>query len=353
VVTEPVIIAETSSSADTPTVSHILLVVHGINSSESNLEKNLEKFKDAIAHVLQLWTFQTGIDNLTNTEVVPLVHCDLINWKSAVIGIQSSLFERITPREMSYESRMFINLSISDVAFYMTPSHCELIQSTVVENLNDRVAELRKISRFKSSRISLVGYSLGSVILHDILSEQNSRLNFFVENFFLWGSPLAGYLSVKDREYQSGKFTLPKKVNVFNIYHPHDPVAFRIEPLFYYLDSETAESEIVPYWENNSLLSGKAFQRSIKNFKQSVTSGFGDLIASISGSIGQSNRNPSSMLIPKRRLDFVLQESLTENLSHNVSMLTAHYSYWSSRDVALFILKHLTNMEPVARVRAT
>jgi len=340
-------------------VDHILLLVHGINSSERNLEKNLEKFKEAIDHVQMVWSFggtspashvvsRRNPQNPTVPSAATLVHCDLINWKSAVIGIQSSLFERITPREMSYESRMFINLSISDVAFYMTPSHCELIQSTVIQMLNDRVFELRKNypKKFRNSKISLVGYSLGSVILHDILSEKITRLNFPVSNLFIWGSPLAAYLSVKDREFQSGKFTLPNKVNLFNIYHPHDPVAFRIEPLFYHLDSELADSELVPYWENNGLLTGKAFQKSIYDFKRNVSNQWGDFVAAISGSgLGNGGRN-SAMLIPKRRLDFVLQESVTENLSHNVSMLTAHYSYWSSRDVALFVLKHLTDPSP-------
>ena len=316
---------------DSPPIDHIVLVVHGINGSEENLETNLGRFRESIDQVKLLWNLPT------------LVHVELINWKSAVIGIQSSLFERITPREMSFESRMFINLAISDAAFYLTPSHCELIQSTVVSLLNDRVSELRKnyVEKFTQSKISLVGYSLGSVILHDILSADPTNLDFHVENLFLWGSPLSAYLSVKDKEYQSGKFVLPKKINVFNIYHPHDPVAFRIEPMFYHLDSETAESELVPYWENNGLLSGKAFQRSMADMRRSIANQWGGFVAAISGSTAGPGQHPS-MLIPKRRLDFVLQESVTENLSHKYSMLTAHYSYWTSRDVALFMIRQLS-----------
>jgi len=317
---------------DSPPIDHIVLVVHGINGSEENLESNLGRFRESIDQVKLLWNLPT------------LVHVELINWKAAVIGIQSSLFERITPREMSFESRMFINLAISDAAFYLTPSHCDLIQSTVVSLLNDRIRQLIKQypRKFSNSKISLVGYSLGSVILHDILSSEPTNLDFQVHNLFLWGSPLSAYLSVKDKEYQTGKFILPKKLNIYNIYHPHDPVAFRIEPLYYYLDSETAESELVPYWENNGLLSGKAFQRSIADMRRSIVDQWGGFVAAISGSTNGAGDRPS-MLIPKRRLDFVLQESVTENLSHKYSMLTAHYSYWSSRDVALFMIKQLSS----------
>lgn len=330
-ITEAQIIDDTPYD-DSPPIDHIVLVVHGINGSEENLETNLARFRESIDQVKLLWNLPTS------------VHVELINWKSAVIGIQSSLFERITPREMSFESRMFINLAISDAAFYLTPSHCELIQSTVVSLLNARVAELRQkyTRKFSKSKISLVGYSLGSVILHDILSADPTNLDFHVETLFLWGSPLSAYLSVKDKEYQTGKFVLPKKMNVFNIYHPHDPVAFRIEPMYYHLDSETAESELVPYWENNGLLSGKAFQRSIADMRRSIATQWSGFVAAISGSGAGPGQHPS-MLIPKRRLDYVLQESVTENLSHKYSMLTAHYSYWTSRDVALFMIRQLSS----------
>ena len=193
---------------DLSPIDHVVLVVHGINGSEESLESNLARFRESIDQVKMLWHIPT------------LAHVELINWKSAVIGIQSSLFERITPREMSFESRMFINFAISDAAFYLTPSHCELIQSTVVSLLNDRVNELKLKYRkkFAKCKYSLVGYSLGSVILHDILSSEPTTLDFQVENLFFWGSPLSAYLSVKDREYQNGKFQLPRKMNVFNIY---------------------------------------------------------------------------------------------------------------------------------------
>ena len=299
---------------------HLILVVHGVNGSEHSLDQNLSLMRESFEQVRLLWFLNEGAS----------FHIDLINWKSAVIGLQSSLFEKITPRHVSFESRMFINYSISDVAFYLTPSHCELIKSVVVRMLNERIAQLRADdARFTQSKISLVGYSLGSVILHDILAGP-PQLSFSVENLFLWGSPLAAYLSVKDKDFQRGKFVLPGTQKIFNIYHPHDPVAFRIEPLFYHQDSEIADSELIPFWENGGLLSNKALERSLSRMKSSVVNRWNALVG--------STTTPSEQLVPKRRLDFVLQESLAENLSHQYSMLHAHYSYWGSRDVALFML---------------
>ncbi len=320
IIPAPVNVPSGPSGMSGELVEHLVLVVHGVNGSEEYLYRNLEKMKESFEEVRSHW--------FGKETTASLCHLELINWKSGVIGLQSSLFEKITPRgSLPAESRMFINYAISDVAFYLTPSHCENIKGIVTGLLNERVEQLEKNfpNKFnisgKLTKVTLVGYSLGSVILHDILTASTEDLNFSPFKLFLWGSPLAAYLAVKDREFMIGKFLLPRCVDVYNIYHPHDPVAFRIEPLFYHLDSEIADAEIVPFW------------------KPATTLGWTTVKSLFSSSTGDNDSKP---LVPKRRLDYVLQESVTESLSHQYSMLTAHYSYWTSRDVALFMLRRMT-----------
>ena len=317
----PVVVSSLAEGAEQ--VEHLVLVVHGVNGSEEYLYRNVDRMKESFEQVRSHWF---------GTRTSPsLCHVELINWKSGVIGLQSTLFEKITPRgSLPAESRMFINYAISDVAFYLTPSHCDLIKGIVINLLNERVHELEKnfplrFNLKNFTKVTLVGYSLGSVILHDILTQDGpAPLCFSPWKLFLWGSPLAAYLAVKDREFMIGKFGLPKRVDLYNIYHPHDPVAFRIEPLYYHLDSEIADAESVPFWKTDGMLGWGAVK---------------SLFAS-------SSEADSTQLVPKRRLDYVMQESVTESLSHHYSMLTAHYSYWASRDVALFMLRRMTGMEP-------
>ena len=152
-----------------------------------------------------------------------------------------------------------------------------------------------------NGKVSLVGHSLGSAILFDILCRQKSppkleyglsrnkrhsrrggsgpgpdqipdlALNFDVESFFCLGSPLGLYqmlkgrriagrslpntaaaqspmdpdalddpflgapanngASAQDAEILSITFSSPKCEQLFNIFHPADPIAYRIEPL--------------------------------------------------------------------------------------------------------------------------
>ena len=67
-------------------VEHIILIVHGVNGSPNILQRNLEQFKESLEQIRLFY----DIPNSSS-------HVEMINWKSAVIGIQSSIFEKITP----------------------------------------------------------------------------------------------------------------------------------------------------------------------------------------------------------------------------------------------------------------
>ncbi|CAH8831050.1 unnamed protein product [Trichobilharzia szidati] len=68
-----------------------------------------------------------------------------------------------------------------------------------------------------------------------------------LENFFCLGSPLGVYLvlrGIRPGPYQNQDTILPRKIcsRIFNIYHPADPVAYRLEPLIlkYYSNVQPA-----------------------------------------------------------------------------------------------------------------
>ncbi|KAI7805172.1 phospholipase DDHD1, partial [Triplophysa rosa] len=67
-------------------------------------------------------------------------------------------------------------------------------------------------------------------------SKTSPDLKFKVENFFCMGSPLAVFLALRGvRPGSNGTqdHILPKSIcqRLFNIFHPTDPVAYRLEPL--------------------------------------------------------------------------------------------------------------------------
>lgn len=58
-----------------------------------------------------------------------------------------------------------------------------------------------------------------------------------VDNFFSIGSPISMFLAVRGVNELGLDFQLPTCQNMFNIFHPFDPVAYRIEPLVFNLEA--------------------------------------------------------------------------------------------------------------------
>jgi hypothetical protein len=63
------------------------------------------------------------------------------------------------------------------------------------------------------------------------LSVKYPKLEFKVSNFFALGSPIAMFLTVRGVSKLGSDFKLPTCDSMFNLFHPFDPVAYRLEPL--------------------------------------------------------------------------------------------------------------------------
>ncbi|KAK4991469.1 hypothetical protein LTR50_001861 [Elasticomyces elasticus] len=176
-----------------------------------------------------------------------------------------------------------------DILLYQSPAYKDHISRIVLEECN-RIYHLfmQRNSSFHG-RISLIGHSLGSAIMFDILCRQEEdgkmeqkgsvkhlrkhqhtrKLEFEVEDFYALGSPIGLFQMLKGRtiaarnlvENEPGithpekpedpfsppglskpdpatgattseiPVSSPKCRQVFNIFHPTDPISYRIEPL--------------------------------------------------------------------------------------------------------------------------
>ena len=135
------------------------------------------------------------------------------------------------------------------------------INKLVTDEMN-RVYDLfieRNGDNFPSRKVSIIAHSLGSIICFDILARQKNnlqennnnkkmdnffffsedqekitknalKLNFQVENCFMLGSPTGMFLNLRDQQLNL-QFNLPTCDYLYNIFHPYDPVAYRLEPL--------------------------------------------------------------------------------------------------------------------------
>ncbi|XP_065449975.1 phospholipase DDHD1 isoform X2 [Chrysemys picta bellii] len=277
--------------------------------------------------------------------------------------------------------------------------------------------------------------------LHELKASTISKtpaLKFKVENFFCMGSPLAVFLALRGiRPGNSGSqdHILPRTIcnRLLNIFHPTDPVAYRLEPLILKHYSNISPVQIhwyntanpLPYehmkpsflnptkeptsvTENESIptipspatspvMVRRHYGESITNIGKasilgaaSIGKGLGGMLFSRfgrssaptsqtsetgkEGTEGEDKKpvaihstvgtltfphSSSGFLDPtlelEHRIDFELREGLVE--SRYWSAVTSHTAYWSSMDIALFLLTFMykqdqedadkSNLDPV------
>ncbi len=271
----------------------------------------------------------------------------------------------------------------------MSPLHHNVMIDIVCKEMNTVVEKYRTLTGFKG-KVSLLAHSLGSVISWDILSqvppstdnhgknyvkptETNPRpsLEFRVSNTFIIGSPVAVFLMLRNQhEPIHENFCLPGCSRIFNIFHPYDPVAYRIEPLLS-KDNAHAEPEIITHWRGGFRVQYqtkflwrkivdevRVTQNTVAKAVEAGIEGIG-LLDHSGDDLLEDDIEETSLLSDDscfqivqvgnvcegKRLDYMLQEKEIENANEYLSALAAHSSYWGERDLSLFMLKQIYENE--------
>lgn len=171
-----------------------------------------------------------------------------------------------------------------DILLYQSPAYKEHISRIVLEECNRIYRLFKERNPSFNGKVSLVGHSLGSAIMFDILCRQEDettemprgkhrratddelKLDFEVEDFYALGSPIGLFQMLKGHTItgrSSTNFVPPEKPGtrlddpfpsppgqgnastnhieiatsspkckqIYNIFHPTDPISYRIEPL--------------------------------------------------------------------------------------------------------------------------
>lgn len=146
--------------------------------------------------------------------------------------------------------REFGNAAIVDVLVYSRLDLQKQILEEVTRKLNLVYSLYKQNNPDFVGRVSIIGHSLGSVICYDVLSAQPPSVNLvpphplvdsnsdltpltFEPNMFLaLGSPIGLFHSIRTNGQSLSTTTrLPSCPRLYNVFHPFDPIAYRIEPL--------------------------------------------------------------------------------------------------------------------------
>ncbi|XP_077792165.1 phospholipase DDHD1 isoform X2 [Podarcis muralis] len=461
---------EEATLEDKPSpTTHIVFVVHGIGQKmdQGRIIKNTAMMRDTARKIEDKY-----FSNLaTHVEFLP------VEWRSK-LALDGDTVDSITPDKVRGLRDMLNSSAMDIMYYTSPLYRDELVKGLQQELNRLYTLFCTRNPEFieKGGKVSIVSHSLGCVITYDIMTGWNPvilyeqllekeyddledtwmsyeeqhlleefyltkrrlkeieerlhglkkstisktpALKFKVENFFCMGSPLAVFLALRGiRPGNSGSqdHILPRTIcnRLLNIFHPTDPVAYRLEPLILKHYSNISPVQIhwynttnpLPYEhmkpsflnpakestsvsESDSLptlpspttspvLARRHYGESITNIGKasimgaaSIGKGLGGMLFSRFGrasapasqaleagkegpeleekkpSLSQASiatqafpHSSSGFLDPtmdlEHRIDFELREGLVE--SRYWSAVTSHTAYWSSMDIALFLL---------------
>lgn len=427
-------------------IDHLLFLVHGIGPvcdlKFRTVEEVVDDFRSISLQLVQSH-FHTAMEQgkVNRIEVLPISwHATLHGEDTGIDRKLKSITLNSIPK-----LRHFTNDTLLDILFYTSPVYCQTIMHTVGKELNRLYNLFRERNPTFEGSVSLGGHSLGSLILFDLLYHQkpveeqlvcepappsrdssaeraslddnkgtgaaatvppaerklNQRvsyvmgnagtgqpfitypqLNFQPKAFFALGSPIGMFVAVRGIETLGEDFRLPTCPGFFNIFHPFDPVAYRIETLvnpeltylkpvliphhkgrkrmhlelketmarvgadlkqrlmesvrntwntvyqlamFHRSDDQALEQEV-----------DKVLEEQLQQQQQSETD------SCHSGTDGEADPDVCvGQLNGGRRIDYVLQEAPLESFNEYLFVLKTHVCYWESEDTMLMVLKEV------------
>uniref|UniRef100_A0A8C7CS82 SEC23 interacting protein n=1 Tax=Oncorhynchus kisutch TaxID=8019 RepID=A0A8C7CS82_ONCKI len=222
-----------------------------------------------------------------------------------------------------------------------------------------------------------VGTGQVSVVYH--------TLDFEPVNFFALGSPIGMFLTVRGLEKIEENYQLPTCKGFFNIYHPLDPVAYRIEPMILpdldlkpvliphhkgrkrlHLELKESLSRMGSDLKHGFISSLKSAWQTLNDFARAHTSNaqLAAELAMVANQIKEEEEKHAhiaehrivespellreeepqvkiGMLNGGNRIDYVLQEKPIESFNEYLFALQSHLCYWESEDTALLLLKEI------------
>ncbi|NWI18435.1 DDHD2 Phospholipase, partial [Crypturellus soui] len=193
--------------------------------------------------------------------------------------------------------------------------------------------------------------------------------------FFAFGSPIGMFLTVRGVKRIDPSYSLPTCKGFFNIFHPFDPVAYRIEPMI--VPDAEFEPMLLPHHKGrkrmhlelkegltrmsvdlkNNLLGSLrvAWQSFTRAPLPAVEAAEADADAETSAEKQPETKAEEApeaakeeaapihvgMLNGGHRIDYVLQEKPIESFNEYLFALQGHLCYWESEDTVLLVLKEI------------
>ncbi|XP_046649715.1 SEC23-interacting protein-like [Daphnia pulicaria] len=268
-------------------------------------------------------------------------------------------------------------LSEEDLASLGLPMGPRKRLLTYLRDLEIRRAKLKQEDGNIPAHDSTVSYTIGLAGTGQP-SISYPLLDFHPAAFYALGSPTAMFVTVRGIDCLGEDFVLPTCPKFYNIFHPYDPIAYRIETLID-VNMVNVPPVIIPHHkgrkrmhielrETMARLSADIKERffgsvrstwsTVQNFTsfRSMPQSDGLDVQCLQEDLDTSTNSDDSAVAEKTtteadpvirigklnggcRIDYVLQEAPLESFNEYLFALTSHVVYWESEDTMLMMLR--------------
>ncbi|KFO93431.1 Phospholipase DDHD2, partial [Buceros rhinoceros silvestris] len=214
------------------------------------------------------------------------------------------------------------------------------------------------------------------------VSANYPQLDYKPTIFFAFGSPIGMFLTVRGVKRIDPNYSLPTCKGFFNIFHPFDPVAYRIEPMIVpdlefepmllphhkgrkrmHLELKEGLTRMSVDLKNNLLGSLRVAWQSFTRAPLPAAASTDAEVEAEAGAEKQPDTKPEEppaavkeetplinvgRLNGGNRIDYVLQEKPIESFNEYLFALQGHLCYWESEDTVLLVLKEIYQTQGIA-----
>lgn len=151
-------------------ITHLVFMVHGIGQlyyGEGGIINSRKKLLKTLKRGVLKPSFADG----ERVEFFP------IEWRTN-LKLDEGIIDSITPKNLE-SLRKMLNATTMDVLYYASPLYREEIIQTIREKLNlvyKQFCDRNPAFEINGGKVSIIAHSLGSVIMHDMLTLWNSYL---------------------------------------------------------------------------------------------------------------------------------------------------------------------------------
>ncbi|RHY32405.1 hypothetical protein DYB32_002608 [Aphanomyces invadans] len=309
-------------------INHLMFIVHGIGEHNDFVVESYDNDKGS-----------TG---------------DSGNFRELFNTMRHSLFSKCVPDatfQGPHDHRILRDVNkrlIMDVLYYSAPKYGQVIVDTVTKQMNDKYTSFMAANPGWQGFVSIFAHSLGTLITYDILTHDAGQvgsngvvfpgLSFPVENLFCVGSPVPifalsrGALDIHDGVCTGG-LRRPNVNHYFNLFHPADPIAYRVEPLVDVDMSSYPAIALQPVRCAGITLGSNVWGGlQADTFKNKT---FGEMVLTYDK---LTDTAPLCNEWQGARIDFQVRRKFLEGPVDTLYAPLAHSVYWSSEDVVTITL---------------